>query len=140
MPDDPWFLRDLAPDVLLAGSIMNGSLRGADAVAEQIRTVIGFYRDYTPRYRLEVGDRTVQEYTATVDGRPITGVGTFHVNEAGQVDEIVVNHRPLSALLTLSRLLGESAIGERARDEFFHADGQTHQDLLDHADKAGREL
>ncbi|MEA5363560.1 hypothetical protein VA596_28790 [Amycolatopsis sp., V23-08] len=138
MPDDPWFLRDLAPDVLLAGSIMNGSLRGADAVTRQIRTVVGFYRDFTPRYRHDVGDRTVLEYTATVDGRPITGVGTFHRNEAGQVDEIVVNHRPLSALLTLSRLVGESM--GRDRDEFFHGEPQTHDDLVRYAEGHRREL
>lgn len=140
MAADPWFLRDLAPDVVLAGVVMNSSLRGADAVREQIRTVIGFYRDFTLVYEGEFGDRRVNEYTAVVEGRPVTGIGTFHLNEKGQVDEIVVNHRPLSAALTVSRLLGESEIGRRHRDEFFHPDGQTYADLLRYADTEGREL
>jgi hypothetical protein len=140
MPDDPWFLRNLAPDVVLAASAMNGSLRGAEAVRAQIRTVIGFYRDFTPVYEGEFGDRRVNEYTAVVEGRPLTGIGTFHINEHGQVDEIVVNHRPLSAALTVSRLLGESLTGDRDRDEFYHPDGQTHEDLLKYSDNHAREL
>ena len=140
MSNDPWFLRNLAPDVVLAGAVMNGSLRGADAVRDQIRTVIGFYRDFTPVWSGEFGDRRVDEYTAVVEGRKVTGVGTFHLNERGQVDEIVVNHRPLWAVLTVSRLLGESEIGRRHRDEFFHTEGQGHDDLLRYADEHEREL
>jgi len=119
---------------------MNGSLRGAEAVAAQIRTVVGFYRDFKSVYFGEFGDRRVNEYTAVVEGRPLTGVGTFHLNAQGQVDEIVVNHRPLSAALTVSRLLGESPSGQRHRDEFYHPDGQSHEDLLEYADTHWREL
>lgn len=143
MPDDPWFLENLAPDVVLAGAVMNGSLRGADAVRAQIRTVISFYRDFTTVYEGEFGDRRVSEYTAVVEGRPLAGVGTFHVNDKGQVDQIVVNHRPLSAALTVSRLLGEAISGRpgRDRDEFYRPDdGQTHEDLIAYIDNHGREL
>jgi hypothetical protein len=140
MPGDPWFLKNLAPDVVLAGAVMNGSLRGADAVRAQIRTVVGFYRDFTTVYEGEFDDRRVHEYTAVVEGRPLTGVGTFHLNEKGQVDEIVVNHRPLSAALTVSRLLGEATTGlpGRDRDEFYQ--DQSYQDLMKYAETHGREL
>jgi hypothetical protein len=138
MSDDPWFLRNLAPDVVLAGAVMNGSLRGADAVRAQIRTVISFYRDFTTVYEGEFGDRRVSEYTAVVEGRPLTGVGTFHLNAKGQVDEIVVNHRPLSAALTVSRLLGEAVAADRDPDEFYR--GQTHEDLVKYTETHVREL
>lgn len=140
MSEDPWFLKVLAPDVVLAGAVMNGSLRGADLVRDQIRTVISFYRDFAVVYEAEFGDRRINEYTAVVEGRPLTGIGTFHLNADGQVDEIVVNHRPLSAALTVSRLLGESKVGQRHQDEFFHPDGQTHEDLLRYSDEHVREL
>ncbi|HEX4360577.1 MAG TPA: hypothetical protein VH141_23800 [Pseudonocardia sp.] len=140
MSHDPWFLRNLAPDVVLAGSVMNGSLRGAEAVAAQIRAVIGLYRDFASVYELELGNRRVNEYTAVVEGRKLTGVGTFHLNDRGQVDEIVVNHRPPSGALTVSRLLGEALGTERDRDEFYHPDGQTHEDLIKYTETHPREL
>jgi len=143
MPNDPWFLKNLAPDAVLAGAVMNGSLRGADAVRAQIRTVITFYRDFTTVYEGEFGDRRVIEYTALVEGRPLTGVGTFHLNDKGQVDQVVINHRPLSAALTVSRLLGEAVSGQpgRDRDEFYRpVDGQTHEDLIEYTDNHDREL
>jgi hypothetical protein len=140
MSEDPWFLRNLAPDVVLAGAVMNGSLRGAEAVTAQIRTVVSLYKDYKLVYTGEFDDRRVQEYTAVVDGRPLNGVGTFHINGQGQVDEIVVNHRPLSAALTVSRLLGEKLGDGRERDEFYHPDAQTYDDLLAYADSHVREL
>jgi hypothetical protein len=139
MSSDPWFLQNLAPDVLLEGVVMNGRLRGADAVRAQVRTVIGFYSDFTPVWEGEFGDRRVSEYSALVEGRRVTGIGTVHVNDLGQVDHIVVDHRPLSAALTVSRLLGETLGAERERDEFFHVEGQTYGDLVAYAEKHGAE-
>lgn len=109
-------------------------------MAAQIRVVVGLYRDYTTVYELEQGNRRVNEYTAVVEGRKLTGVGTFHLNDRGQVDEIVVNHRPLSAALTVSRLLGEALDPGRDRHEFYHPDGQTHEDLIKYAEAHPREL
>ncbi len=143
-PDEPrrvpWFLENLAPDVTLSGVVMNAVVHGPERVREQVRTVGSFYQDYKLVYELRLDDRAVHEYTAMVEGRPVTGVGTVHLNAEGQVDEIVVNHRPLSAALTVSRLLGESAIGQRNRDEFFHPEAQTYEDLLAYADKTTRQL
>jgi hypothetical protein len=135
---DPWFLEILAPDVVLEGVVMNGPLRGAEAVTEQIRTVVGLYTGYTPVYEFEAEGRRVTEYTATVDGRPVSGTGIVHVNDEGRVDHILVNHRPLSAALTVSRLLGESAMGQkRDADEFYRTNGQTYDDLLAFTRKQG---
>ncbi|MFI5712270.1 hypothetical protein [Kribbella sp. NPDC051620] len=135
---DPWFLKILAPDVVLEGVVMNGRLQGADAVTEQIRTVVGLYVGYTPVYEFEAEGRRVTEYTATVDGRPVRGTGIVHVNDAGQVDQIVVNHRPLSAALTVSRLLGESPMGQRRdADEFYRPSDQSYEDLLAFTEKQG---
>ncbi|GAA3567008.1 hypothetical protein [Kribbella ginsengisoli] len=131
---DPWFLQNLATDVVLEGVVMNGSVRGPERVTEQIRTVVGLYRDYTLLWSADLDDRRVQEYTAVVDGRPVTGVGTFHLNPEGQVDHIVVNHRPLSAALTVSRLLGESPLGQhRDPNEFYRPTGQSYEDLVAYA-------
>lgn len=117
---------------------MNAPLRGAEPVTEQIRTVVSLYTDYKPVYEFEAEGRRVTEYTATVDGRPVSGTGIVHVNADGLVDHIVVNHRPLSAALTVSRLLGESPMGqERDADEFYRVSGQNLDGLIAFTKKQG---
>ncbi|MEU4667881.1 hypothetical protein AB0F91_07905 [Amycolatopsis sp. NPDC023774] len=69
---DPWFFPCQSPDVHLAGTILDGVLRGAEAVKTHVR------------------------------GYTIFGTGTFHFDERGESDEIVVNHRSLVAALVLA--------------------------------------
>jgi hypothetical protein len=97
-------------------------------VTQLVEAVIGVLHGYAPVFEIEAGDRRVQEYTATVDGQPVKGVATFRLTEDGLVDEFVVNHRPLSAALTISRLVGE-ALGQQD-DEFYRPTGQTYDDLV----------
>jgi hypothetical protein len=135
MVDGPWFLQKLASDVVMEGAFLNGSRRGPGPVTELVKAVIEVLRDYAPVYEIETGDRRVQEYTATVDGQPVKGVATFHLTEDGLVDEFVVNHRPLSATLTLSRLVGD-ALGHQ-HDEFYRPTGQSYDELVAYAAKQG---
>lgn len=128
MAEGPWFLQKLASDVVMEGAFLNGSRRGPEAVTELVEAVIGVLRGYSPVFEIEAGDRRVQEYTATVDGQPVKGVATFRLTEDGLVDEFVINHRPLSAALTVSRLVGE-ALGQQD-DEFYRPTGQTYDDLI----------
>ena len=132
------FTDNLADDVILEGVVMNGVLQGRDAVLAQLAVVGRFYTDRVESYGFDHGDYHVEEYSALVGGRPITATATMHRNPDGQVDAIVVNHRPLSAALTFSRLLAESPIGAAAPDRFYRPEGQTYQDLLDYADAQPR--
>ena len=106
---EPWFFSRLSPDVRLAGTILEGVLRGPEAVKTQVRAVGACYSGMTVRYRLDAGDRHVEEYTAQVRGHTIFGTGTFHFDERGEIDEIVVNHRPLGSALVLAGLVGGGA-------------------------------
>ncbi|WP_329391518.1 hypothetical protein [Streptomyces sp. NBC_01716] len=94
------FTDNLADDVTLEGAVMNGVLQGCDAVRAQLGVVSGFYRDRVDRFSFDADSYHVEEYTAVVDGRPIKATATMHRNEQGEVDAVVVNHRPLSAALT----------------------------------------
>ncbi|MFI5610796.1 hypothetical protein [Amycolatopsis sp. NPDC051903] len=114
MPDQPWFFDRLAPGVRLAGTILDDVLHGPEAVKAQVLAVVGCYEGMTFRWRAELGDRHVEEYTALVRGRRIFGTGTFHYDADGRIDEIVVNHRPLTSALTLAGLVGGEAAPGRA--------------------------
>jgi hypothetical protein len=140
MATEPWFFDKLAPNVRLAGTIINDTLHGPDAVKAQISAVVANYTDMTFKYQHDFADRRVEEYTATVAGRPISGLGSFHYDEHGLIDEIVVNHRPLAAALTLSRLVGETELGKAAPNRFYRLDGQSYADLTAYADAHAEQL
>jgi len=129
------FKDNLAEDVALEGPVMNGVLRGRDAVLAQLAVVSRFYRDRVDAYAFDHGDYHVEEYSAIVADRPIIATATMHRDADGKIDHVVVNHRPLSAALTFSRLIAESAIGAAAHpDRFYRPEGQTYRDLLAYTD------
>jgi hypothetical protein len=127
---------NLAEDVTFEGTAMNAVLRGREAVSDQLDVVIGFYEDKSESFSVDTGEYIVRENHATVDGRPIKAILVLHRNPEGQFDRVIVTHRPLSAALTFSRLVGESRIGAQSDpNRFYRPTGQTYQDLLDYADR-----
>jgi hypothetical protein len=104
----PEWLDNLADDVTLEGSAMDGFLPGADGV----RTVLVYIRslyDYQKfKFAGPCGENGwLEDYTAGVRGEPIGNFTVVTRNAAGQTQHIVGNYRPRSTLLLLSRLVGE---------------------------------
>ena len=104
----PSWLDNLADDVTVEGSAMDGAAQGAEAV----RTILGAIRtlyehqefNFVGPYR---DNGILEDYTAQVRGEPIRCVVLITRNTAGQAQHIVANYRPRSSLLLLSRLVGE---------------------------------
>jgi hypothetical protein len=110
----PDWLGNLADDVTMEGSVLTGVPEGPEA----IRAILGYARrlyDYQEfNYVGPYGDHDfVEDYTSVVRGEPIGSVVVIRFNEAGQAARIVVNHRPLGAVLLWSRLMGEHFAGTR---------------------------
>ena len=108
----PEWLDNLADGVTLEGSVLDGTVHGAVAV----RTLLGYartlyeYQEFS--FAGPYGDNGfLEDYTSQVRGEPIGSVVTVTRDAAGQTTHIVVNHRPLSALLLFSRLMGEHFAG-----------------------------
>ena len=115
----PAWLDNLAGDVTLEGSAMDGFVQGADPV----RTVLVYIRslyDYQKfNFAGPYGENGWHEdYTAGVRGEPIGNVTLVTRNSAGQVQHIVGNYRPRSTLLLLSRLIGEHFAGTPYGEHF----------------------
>jgi hypothetical protein len=115
----PAWLDRLADDVILEGSVMNGSVRGPEAV----RTILGHartlyeYQDFS--FAGEFGAHGfLEDYTCRVQGEPIGSVVVITRNDAGQTERIVVSHRPRSSVLLFSRLMGEKLAGTPYREHF----------------------
>jgi hypothetical protein len=104
----PSWLDSLADDVTMEGSVLNGVVEGAEAV----RTLLGYARTlYEYQDFVFVGDDGVfgfvEDYSSCVRGEPIANIAIVRKNDRGEVQHLIVNHRPLPAVLLFSRLMGE---------------------------------
>jgi hypothetical protein len=107
----PAWLDNLADDVTLEASAMNGAAQGPDDVRSIVRAVKSLYEYQDINFTGDYGDRYfVEDYTSQVRGEPFGAIGVITRNAGGQTQHIVVNQRPRSTLL-VSRLLGEKFAG-----------------------------
>jgi hypothetical protein len=108
----PVWVETLADDVTLEGSAMDGVAHGAEAVLAIVPFIRSLYEDQEFRFAGPYGeDGFIEDYTARVHGEPVGNVVLVTRNAAGQAQHIVANYRPRSALLLLSRLIGEHFAG-----------------------------
>jgi len=104
----PAWLDNLAGDVTLEGSAMDGFVQGAEAVRTVVVAIRTLYDYQKLNFAGPYGDHGwLEDYTAGVRGEPIGNVTLVTRNAAGQAQHIVGNYRPRSTLLLLSRLVGE---------------------------------
>ena len=108
----PAWLDNLADDVTVEGSLLDGAAQGAEAVRTIVVTIRTLYDRQDFNFAGPYGDNGfLEDYTAQVHGEPIGCVVLVTRNATGQTQHIVANYRPLSSLLLLSRLLGEKFAG-----------------------------
>jgi len=104
----PEWLDNLADDVTLEGSVLNGTVQGAEAVRTLLAYARTLYEYQEFSFAGPYGDNGfLEDYTSQVRGEPIGSVVTVTRDAAGQTTHIVVNHRPLHSVLLFSRLMGE---------------------------------
>ena len=108
----PEWLDNLAGDVTLEGSMMDGFVQGAEAVRTVVVAIRSLY-DYQDFHAVgPFGDHGwYEDYTAGVRGEPIKNFTVVTRDAAGQTQRVVGNYRPRSTLLLLSRLIGEKFAG-----------------------------
>lgn len=118
----PW-LEDLADDVTIEGSLLDGAARGPEAVRSIVGTIRTLYErqdfNFAGPYR---GDGWIEDYNARVRGEPIACVVVVVRNADGQTTSVSANYRPRSSLLLLSRLVGEQLAGTPYASYFLAAD------------------
>jgi hypothetical protein len=115
----PAWLNDLAEDVTIEGSLLDGAAEGPEAV----RTIVGAIRTLYEHQQFNFAgpygdDGFLEDYTAQVSGEPIAAAVLVTRNAAGQTQHVAANYRPRSSLLLMSRLLGEKFAGTPYADYF----------------------
>ena len=117
----PEWLDDLADDVTLEGSAMDGVAQGEQAARTILVTIRTLYERQEFNFVGPVADNgLLEDYTAQVRSEPISCVVLVTRNAAGQTQHIVANYRPRSSLLLLSRLVGEK-LADTPYAEYFAA-------------------
>ena len=117
----PSWLDNLADDVTIEGSAMDGVAHGPEAVRTILVAIRTLYEYQEFNFVGPVGDNGIlEDYTAQVHGEPISCVVLVTRNAAGQTQHIVANYRPRGSLLLLSRLVGEK-LAETPYGEHFAA-------------------
>ena len=108
----PQWLDNLADDVTLEAAAMDGVAHGAADVRSVVVVAKELYEDQQFSYAGPCGDNGFLEvYTTVVRGVHTRVVVLVDFNEAGQTQQIVVNHRPRSALLSFARVMLEKFAG-----------------------------
>ena len=108
----PAWLDNLADDVTIEGSLLDGAALGPEAV----RTIVGSLRTLYEHQQFNFAgayadNGWLEDYTAQVRGEPIGCAVIVTRNAAGQTQHVAANYRPRTSLLLLSRLVGEKVAG-----------------------------
>jgi hypothetical protein len=108
----PAWLDNLAGDVTVEGSLLDGAALGPEAVRAIIGAIRTLYEHQQFNFAGAYGNNGwLEDYTAHVRGEPIGCAVLVTKNAAGQTQHVVANYRPRSSLLLLSRLMGEKLAG-----------------------------
>jgi hypothetical protein len=116
----PVWLDNLADDVTIEGSAMNGVAHGAEAIRSIVTSIRALYVSQEFTFAGPYGENGfLEDYTAQVrGGGQIGNVVLVTRNAAGQAQHIVANYRPRTTLLNLSRLIGEQLAGTPYGEHF----------------------
>jgi hypothetical protein len=119
----PKWIDNLAADVTLEGSLLDGAVQGAEAVRSILAAMRSLYERQELRFAGSYVDNGfLEDYIAQVRGEPIACVVMVTSNPAGQTQNIVASYRPRSSLLLLSRLMHEKLAGTPYGEQFATGD------------------
>jgi hypothetical protein len=108
----PVWVNNIAADATVEGSMLNGAVRGADAVRSIVLTIRSLYEHQEFKFAAPYGDNGfLEHYVARVAGEPIGCVVLVTRNKAGQTEHVVASYRPLDSLLLFGRMLRDKFAG-----------------------------
>jgi hypothetical protein len=119
----PIWITRLAENATLEATVLKRPVQGRADIMAIIKHAASLYEreHHVHSYRGEIGNGLFMEsYRSRIQGEPIQGLVVAHLNEQGEVDSVVINHRPLKSMLLFSKLMWER-VDERFRDRYLSA-------------------
>ena len=115
----PAWVKNMADDATVEGSMLDGVVQGAEAVRSFLLTIRSFYDRQEFKFAGPYGDNGfLEDYVAEVHGESLGCVVQVTRNAAGQTQHVMASYRPRSSLLLFSRLLGEKFAGTPIAEHF----------------------
>ncbi|SIT47629.1 conserved hypothetical protein [Paraburkholderia piptadeniae] len=112
----PLWLANLAENATLEATVLKRPIEGRADILSVIKHAVSLYEFQHHSYKGEIGNGLYMEsYRSQIQGVPIETVVVAHMNERGETDSVIINHRPLGAALLFSKLMWER-VDERFRD------------------------
>ncbi|GAB7542955.1 hypothetical protein [Cupriavidus sp. 8B] len=112
----PLWLARLADDATLEATVLKRPVQGRANILSVIKHAVSLYEFQHHSYMGQIGNGLYMEsYRAQIQGVPIETLLVAHLNEQGEADSVVINHRPLNAAMLFSKLMRER-VDERFRD------------------------
>jgi hypothetical protein len=112
----PLWLAKLAEDATLEATVLKRPVEGRADILAVIKHAVTLYEFQRFSYKGEIGDRLyLESYRSQIQGVPIETLLVAHLNDQGEADSVVINHRPLSAAMLFSKLMAER-VEDRFRD------------------------
>ena len=112
----PLWLAKLAEDATLEATVLKRPVEGRADILAVIKHAVTLYEFQRFSYKGEIGDRLyLESYRSQIQGVPIETLLVAHLNDQGEADSVVINHRPLNAAMLFSKLMSER-VEERFRD------------------------
>jgi hypothetical protein len=113
----PVWINNLADDVTLEGSLLNGFVQGPESVRSIVFCIRKIYDRQEFTFAGPFNEHIfLENYTGWFRGTSVGCLVMLSRNAAGQVQHIAVSYRPFSALQLLSQLVGEqladTSVGE----------------------------
>jgi hypothetical protein len=114
----PLWLARLAENATLEATVLKRPIEGRADILAVIRHAVSLYEFQQHSYKGVIGEGLYMEsYRSQIQGLPIETLLMAHLNEKGEADSVVINHRPLEAALLFSKLVRER-VDERFRDHY----------------------
>jgi len=105
----PAWLDNLAEDAVLEGSMLDGAVRGAEAVRSVVTTIRSLYDRQSHKYAGPCGEfGFIEDYVALVHGEPIGCVVLVRFNKARKAQRIVASYRPRTTVVHFAQLLAQA--------------------------------
>ena len=115
----PEWLKDIAEDATVEGSMLDGVVVGAENVRSVVLKIKSLYdrQEFISVGRYGEND-WIEEYTAHVHGKPLGCVALVKRNGAGQTRHVVASYRPRSSVAFFARLLAQEFAGTALAKHF----------------------
>ncbi|RKT13986.1 hypothetical protein B0G69_7206 [Paraburkholderia sp. RAU2J] len=112
----PFWLARLSENATLEATVLKRPVEGRADILAVIKHAVSLYEFQHHSYKGEIGEGLYMEsYRSQIQGVPIETLLVAHLNERGDADSVVINHRPLNAAMLFSKLMWER-VDERFRE------------------------